>query len=227
MLVARLLETQAGVVTIDPEMQPVEGTLPLAGDLPDETEWQRFATAIRAAGHTPSLLAYTLDATDSPELPLDLPQSEWDRVLNYNLRGAYLAAKHLLPLMQGPGAIVLTTSVLGGWDTRAEAAALSASAGGILALSRSLALSAAPLNIRVNAVCYDLPLPHMWEASEELRSRALGRIPLGRPTMAEDIVDAIMFMFSDDAAFLTGSSLVVDGGQSLQSWSNAPEGSYS
>ena len=67
-------------------------------------------------------------------------------------------------------------------------------------------------------VCGPAPLP----ADSALRQQALGRIPLGRATAAEDLVDAIMFLLSDDAAHVTGTALVVDGGQSLQSWSNAP-----
>ena len=119
--------------------------------------------------------------------------------------------------MQAPAATVLSASTLGAWDTRPDAGALTASSGGILALSRTLALNGAALGIRVNTVCYDLA-PSTHRDNQNL----IARIPLGRPTTSEDVVNAMLFFLSDDASYLTGSSLIVDGGQSLQSWSNAP-----
>jgi NAD(P)-dependent dehydrogenase (short-subunit alcohol dehydrogenase family) len=169
------------------------------------------------------MLAYAISESDGPALP-DLDQADWDRVVSRNLRGAYLACKHLFPLLCRPGAVVLLASVLAVGDARADLVALSASSGGMLALARSLALSGAPLGVRVNTVCCPAPQPSDGDA---VHDRALGRIPLGRATGPDDLVDAMLFLLSDDASFLTGSSLVVDGGQSLQSWSNAPDVPYS
>jgi len=94
----------------------------------------------------------------------------------------------------------------------------------MLALAQSLALSGAPLGVRVNTVCCPAPQPPDGDA---VHGQTLGRIPLGRATGPSDLADAMMFLLSDDAGYLTGSSLVVDGGQSLQSWSNAPNVPYS
>jgi NAD(P)-dependent dehydrogenase (short-subunit alcohol dehydrogenase family) len=129
-----------------------------------------------------------------------------------------------MPLMEpAGGAVVLLASVYAEWDVRAEAAAQSASDAGLRALARALALSGGPAGIRVNIVCYGL-LAQPEQAAGDARLRAATRrIPLGRATDPEDVVDAVQFLLSPDASYITGSTLVVDGGQALQSWSNAPD----
>ncbi|MDF3017922.1 MAG: short-chain dehydrogenase/reductase, partial [Thermomicrobiales bacterium] len=121
----------------------------------------------------------------------------------------------------GEAAIVFLASVLAGWDTRAGAGRYSASQAGLLALMRSLALSGAPDAIRVNAVGLGLMVDDQ-DSQTALPPEILGRIPLGRAASPDDVVDAILFLLSADAGHIAGSTLVVDGGQSLQSWSNAP-----
>jgi NAD(P)-dependent dehydrogenase (short-subunit alcohol dehydrogenase family) len=222
-LAARMRAAGISVVTIDQAgAAPPAADLQLAVDIAAESGWAYAAQTLADRGLRPTMLAYALYEPGEPTALGDLDPAAWDRVIMHNLRGAFLAAKQLLPSMGAPGSLVLLASVLAGWDARADLAALSASSGGVLALAQSLALTAAPLGVRVNTVCAPAPLP----ADEAARRLALGRIPLGRATAAEDLVDAIMFLLSDDAGHLTGSSLVVDGGQSLQSWSNAPDFSY-
>lgn len=215
-LAERLLAAGAELVAIDlagaPE--PPGAALQLAGDLANEAEWRGFAEAITARGLRPSMLAYVLSEADLPG------GAGWGQVIDRNLTGAYLACEHMLPLMARPGAIALLASALGAFDTRGDLPALAASGGGLLALTRALAVRAAP-HVRVNAVCVP---PQPWAA--ELPEAELARIPLGRATAPADIADSLMFLLSDDASYLTGSELLVDGGQSLQSWSNAPDGSY-
>lgn len=221
-LAERLRAAGAPVVAIDfaGEVGHAAAALSLNGDLTDERAWGDFTQQIRRSGLHPARLAYAVSESDQPSSLAELRPDGWDRVMGRNLRGAYLACKHLFPLLARPGAAVLLASQLGTWDARADAAALSASSGGVLALTRSLALSGAPLGVRVNAVACAAPLLADW--NDEQRQRALGRIPLGRSTSPEDVADAMLFLLSDDASYLTGSELLVDGGQSLQSWSNAP-----
>jgi NAD(P)-dependent dehydrogenase (short-subunit alcohol dehydrogenase family) len=224
-LMARLHDSGAPAVTIDlpgAAAHPA-AMLRLSGDFAEERDWIACAQAIQSRGLHPAMLAYAISEAGDPTALADLGQAEWDRIITRNLRGAYLACKHLFPLMRRPGAAVLLSTMLAGWDARADLAALSASSGGVLALAQSLALSGAQIGVRVNTVCCPAPLP----ADETIRRRALGRIPLGRATRPDDVADAMMFLLSDDAGYLTGSSLIVDGGQSLQSWSNAPDLAYS
>jgi NAD(P)-dependent dehydrogenase (short-subunit alcohol dehydrogenase family) len=224
-LIARLHDGGASVITIDLPGAAAHphAMLQLVGDLAEEPDWIACAQDIHARGLRPAMLAYAISEPGDTLALADLGQAEWDRVMARNLRGVYLACKHLFPLMRRPGAAVLLSTVLAGWDARADLAALSASSGGVLALAQSLALSGAPLGVRVNTVVCPAPPP----ADETMCRRALGRIPLGRATSPDDVADAMMFLLSGDASYMTGSSLVVDGGQSLQSWSNAPDLPYS
>jgi NAD(P)-dependent dehydrogenase (short-subunit alcohol dehydrogenase family) len=224
-LIARLHDSGISVITVDPPETTAHpaAMLRLSGDLAEERDWIACAQDIHQRGTRPAMLAYAISEAGDPLALANLGQAEWDRIITRNLRGVYLACKHLLPLMRRPSAAVLLSTMLAGWDARADLAALSASSGGVLALAQSLALSGAPLGVRVNTVCCPAPLP----AHETIRRQALGRIPLGRATAPDDVADAMMFLLSDDASYLTGSSLIVDGGQSLQSWSNAPDLPYS
>jgi NAD(P)-dependent dehydrogenase (short-subunit alcohol dehydrogenase family) len=225
-LVARLLASEVAVVTVDfTPAARLEGLrLSLHGDLLAEPTWAAFASSIRERALAPAWIVPTLQTSDAPLQALDLPQERWDGVLAHNLRSAYLACKHLMPLMQQPGgAVVLLALVYAQWDVRAEAAAQSASDAGLRALSRALALGGGPVGIRVNTVCYGLLAQPEHAARDAQLRAAAGRIPLGRATSPDDVVDAIVFLLSPDASYITGSTLVVDGGQSLQSWSNAPD----
>jgi len=224
-LVARLLAARARLVTVDfaPAVEPTGALLHLHGDLGSESAWHAIATTIRENGLAPTLLVSTLHTSDAPLPLVDLPQVRWDAVCAHNLRSAYLACKYLMPLMAGGGAIVLLASIYAGWDVRAEATAQSASEAGLLALARSLALSGGSACVRVNTVCYGLVARPEQLARDERLQRMVGRIPLGRAASPDDVVDAVEFLLSPDACYLTGSTLVVDGGQSLQSWSNAPD----
>jgi NAD(P)-dependent dehydrogenase (short-subunit alcohol dehydrogenase family) len=224
-LIIRLHDSGTSVITIDlpGAVANPAAMLQLSGDLVEEHDWIICAQDIQARGLHPAMLAYAVSEASDPIALTDLGLAEWDRIITRNLRGVYLACKHLFPLMRRPSAAVLLSTVLAGWDARADLAALSASSGGVLALAQSLALTGAPLGVHVNTVCCPAPLP----ADETIRHRALGRIPLGRATGPDDIADAMMYLLSDDAGYLTGSSLIVDGGQSLQSWSNAPDLPYS
>jgi NAD(P)-dependent dehydrogenase (short-subunit alcohol dehydrogenase family) len=151
----------------------------------------------------------------------DLDQPDWDVVLDTNLRGVYLVCKHALRPMieQGRGVVVNVASYLGVFGARETSPAYNASKAGVIALTRSLALQVGPHGIRVNAVCpgfvvtplneriiRDAPDPVAKER-EMARPYPLGR--LGRPA---DVAAAILFLASDEAAWITGASLLVDGG---------------
>jgi NAD(P)-dependent dehydrogenase (short-subunit alcohol dehydrogenase family) len=225
-LVGRLLAEGAALVTLDATQARRTGGVPLQlhGELLVESTWKMFAATIRERGLAPTWLVSALHISDAPLEALDLPQERWDDVSAHNLRSAYLACKHLIPLMeQRGGAVVLLASVYAGYDVRAEAAAQSASEAGLLGLARALALSGGRYGIRVNTVCYGLLARPDQVAHDRRLRQAEGRIPLGRATDRDDVADAIEFLLSPDASYITGSTLVVDGGQSLQSWSNAPD----
>ncbi len=157
--------------------------------------------------------------------PVDrLTEDEWDWVIDTNLKGTYVVCAAAIPALRrrGGGAVVTTASVLGR-VALPGATAYGASKAGVEALTRAMALDYAHDGIRVNCVVpgsTDTPL--MWASSlpdeiEEARRSVVRQIPLGRVAKPRDIATCIAFLLSDDACFVTGASLVADGGE-LARW---------
>ncbi len=142
--------------------------------------------------------------------------AEWDRLLGINLKGAFLCSKAVIPLMRqrGGGAIVINASA-NGVLAEPALAAYCASKGGLIALTRSLALDYAKDNIRVNCInagYIDTPINTEYFAAPGAREAA-GRLhPLGRIGQPEEVARAALFLASADASFITGAALAVDGG---------------
>jgi NAD(P)-dependent dehydrogenase (short-subunit alcohol dehydrogenase family) len=151
--------------------------------------------------------------TNAPDTPLDV----WEDVFAVNARGTFLCCKHAIPSMiaRGGGSIVNIASVaaLVGLKNRA---AYCASKGAVVALTRALAVDHVNDGIRVNAVCpgtVDSPwVRRLVEESGESLDDLTARQPLGRLGTPEEIAQAVAYLASDAAGFVTGSILVIDGG---------------
>jgi NAD(P)-dependent dehydrogenase (short-subunit alcohol dehydrogenase family) len=142
--------------------------------------------------------------------------SDWERVLAVNLTGVFLCAKHAIPAMRksGGGAIVSTASIVGLVGV-AGALPYSAAKGAVVNMTRTMALDCAGDGIRVNTVCpgfIDAAMEGLTERNQEQAARLVALHPLGRLGTALDVAKAIAFLSSDDASFITGTALVVDGG---------------
>jgi NAD(P)-dependent dehydrogenase (short-subunit alcohol dehydrogenase family) len=153
--------------------------------------------------------------TTAPETPLDV----WEEVFAVNARGTFLCCKHAIPAMigRGGGSIVNIASVAAivGLKNRA---AYCASKGAVVSLTRALAVDHVGDGIRVNAVCpgtVDTPWVRRLvdEAGESLETLT-SRQPLGRLGTADEVAEAVAYLASDSAGFVTGSVLVIDGGLS-------------
>jgi NAD(P)-dependent dehydrogenase (short-subunit alcohol dehydrogenase family) len=152
-----------------------------------------------------------------------LPVAVWDQVIDVNLRGAFLAGKHAIPRMRagGGGSIVLVASVQAS-ATQNNVAAYSTSKGGMLALTRAMAVDHAVDGIRVNTVspgCIDAPMTRFAASQnaapggEQALIDSWGRAqPLGRVGQPEEVAEVIAFLASDRASFCTAAEFRVDGG---------------
>ena len=149
----------------------------------------------------------------------DYSTMEWDRVLNTNLRGAFLCAKHALPALRSARGSIVNIASIQAFASEGHMAAYAASKAGLLALTRGLAVEYARDGVRVNAVCpgaVDTGLMQAFLASHDdpqaKRQSMSEAIPIGRLGQPEDISGAVWFLASPEAAYVTGAFLVVDGG---------------
>ena len=149
---------------------------------------------------------------------VDLDAAVWDRVMAVNLKGIYLCCKHGIPelLRAGGGSIINVASFVALVGCSVPQDAYTASKGGVIALTKSLAVQFGPQRIRTNAIApgpVETPLLTSWLlANPEAKKRRLDRIPMGRFGRPEDIVQMALYLASDEATWVNGSVLVVDGG---------------
>lgn len=151
---------------------------------------------------------------------LEIEESVWDRVFAINLKGMVWVCKHGVPKLieAGGGAIVNigSTSALLGDDVPQDA--YTASKGAVVSLTRNLAVQFAPFQIRANCIhpgFTDTPMQTVRTSDPAWMEAAKGWIPLGRLGTPRDIVNAALFLASDEAAYITGAELVVDGGNMI------------
>ncbi|AWO76086.1 SDR family NAD(P)-dependent oxidoreductase [Geobacillus thermoleovorans] len=145
----------------------------------------------------------------------DLSEEEWDRVINVNLKGVFLGIKYAVPVMKQCGGAIVNTSSLLGIKGKKYESAYNASKAGVILLTKNAALEYGKFNIRVNAIApgvIDTNIITPWKQDERKwpiisKANALGRI--GTP---EEVANAVLFLASDEASFITGATLSVDGG---------------
>jgi len=172
-----------------------------------------IATALRRYGPVHVLVNNAGVALRAPVGDQD--EASWDRVIDTNVKGAYLCSRaSLAHFAQGGGSIIHISSVTGITGVRGRAAYSSAKAA-LVGLMRNMAVDYASRNIRVNCVCPGFvrtPLIAGILADEERARRLTALHPLGRLGEPEDVARAILFLASDEASWITGHALVVDGG---------------
>ena len=208
----------------------------IQADVASEADWINLVAQVKEAFGRINILFNNAGIGGSGKPLLKLDASDWDRLMAINLRGVFLGCKHVLPALiaAGGGAIVNMSSSTAGWDTIYGGGAYMASKAGVTQITKNVALEAAPYGVRVNAVCpgiIETRLSSAQAGADEAEQDAFfdhfrQRIPLGRVGQPEDVATAVLFFASDDARHITGSELLIDGGQTLQSWSNAPTKSY-
>jgi NAD(P)-dependent dehydrogenase (short-subunit alcohol dehydrogenase family) len=210
---ARFREEGATVVTLD-----VQGDVDHQVDVRDEAAVEAAVGAtVSSAGRLDVVVNAAGVAGGGPVHILDA--GEWDRVVDVNLKGTFLVAKHAVAVMveQRSGGIVNIASIEGLEGTEGGSA-YNASKGGVVLLTKNMAIDYGRLGIRVNCICPGfIETPMMAAVMEEpgmriYRDRWLDAHKLGRFGRPEEIAAAALFLASDDASFVTGHALVVDGG---------------
>jgi NAD(P)-dependent dehydrogenase (short-subunit alcohol dehydrogenase family) len=144
-------------------------------------------------------------------------EEDWDRVIDINLKGVWLCLKYEIQQMlkQGSGGAIVNMSSVAGQMGSAGAATYCASKHGVIGLTRSAALENARNSIRVNAVCpavIETPMGDRLFGAPEMNKFALGLHPLGRFGTPIEVAEAVVWMLSERASFMTGQSIVLDGG---------------
>ncbi|WP_406375652.1 SDR family oxidoreductase [Streptomyces sp. NBC_00647] len=220
----RLAEEGAHVLVTDTDLAQAEKTAALLRELGGRAE--AFTCDVGERAQVEAAVAYAVDAFGSldvlvnnayrcsPDAPLFEDESDevWARDLDITLTGAYRCARAALPhlVASGRGAIVSIGSVNGIQDFGNHA--YSAAKAGLMSLTRTLAGHAAARGVRVNLVAPGTVRTTAWEGREDDLAVAAWLYPLGRVGEPEDIAAAVAFLASRDAAWITGTTLCVDGG---------------
>jgi NAD(P)-dependent dehydrogenase (short-subunit alcohol dehydrogenase family) len=148
---------------------------------------------------------------------LDTPEATWERVMDINLKGVWLGCRSGIPalLASGGGSIINVASFVAWVGAATAQIAYTTSKGGVLSMTREMAVEYGRQGIRANALCpgpIETPLLAELMSDPARRARRLVHIPMGRLGQAEELAKAALFLASDDSSFMTGASLIVDGG---------------
>ena len=225
----RFVEEGANVVLVDWRVESAEAIARELGaaavftqaDVAVAADARRMIdTAVERFGRV-DILVNNAGAAQAPASFVDTTEDTWDRLFDVNAKAIFLAARHAVPIMrrQGGGAILNTVSVAA-IRPRPNLLAYNSSKGAALTLTKSMAIELAPDRIRVNAVCPgpgDTPMLATFVGgdSDEHRAGFLSTIPLGRLCAPTDVADAMVYLASDEASFVTGAVLEVDGGRCI------------
>lgn len=237
-MAVRLAEEGAKVLAVDRDQARLDETLSLAGeaaasittcicDVTDSSSVRAMVQACLQAWGVPDILINNVGGSAAGG-PIQLSEQDWDSQIDINLKSVFLTCKHVLPHMveRGRGAIVNVASTSGLRWTGSAQVAYAASKAGVIHLSRVVAVQHAPDGIRVNTVVPGQLHTPMVQARlarqrtggdvETLLASRVRRIPLGFMGDGRDTASAALYLASDEARFVTGTELVVDGGMTAR-----------
>jgi NAD(P)-dependent dehydrogenase (short-subunit alcohol dehydrogenase family) len=237
-IAVRLAEEGARVLAVDRDPARIEETLSLAGAARDRIE--PFACDVSSAEQVAAMARACLERFGTIDIlvnnvggsaaggPVEMSEAVWDSQVDFNLKSVFLTCKNVLPTLvaKRSGAIVNIASTSGLRWTGSAQVAYAASKAGIIQLSRVVAVQHAPHGVRVNTVVpgqLHTPMVGARLAGqraggdvEALLAQRVQRIPLGFMGDGRDTASAVLFLASDEARFITGTELVVDGGMTAR-----------
>src|SRR5712671_2441511 len=213
----------------DDEGKKVEGAIRAGGgdaiylhlDVTSEADWRAAVqTALDSHGRLDVLVNNA--AIVIPKVPIEeRTVAEWDQVMAVNAKGVFLGTKHAIPAMRrsGGGSIVNISSVAGIGQSLHQEPAYAASKGAIRIFTKVTASQHAKDRIRCNSVHpgpIDTEMLHSAMPDPEVLRRRMERVPLGRMGTVDEVVRLVLYLASDESAYMTGSELVIDGGALAQ-----------
>ncbi len=146
-----------------------------------------------------------------------MQESEWDKVVDTNLKGSFLCCKYCLPVMkkQRYGKVIQVSSIAGRSFSQTASAAYTASKYGLIGLTKQLAYHYARYNININAICPSQTMTNMLidNISQERLNELAAKVPAKRLATPEDIAGVVYFLTTDDAAYVNGAAIDINGGQ--------------
>ena len=192
-------------------------------DVRDEADWQRVVADV-AARHGRLDVLVNNAGVHFHGTAEETGRADWDRIMAVNLYGTFLGCRAAIPeLRRGGGGAIVNLASINSIRGNSRMVAYSASKGGVMALTMALALDHSADSIRVNCVCpgsIDTAMVRgLFETAhdpEALRQAMLAKHPIGRMARPEEVAAVIAFLASDDASFMTGLAVPVDGGRSIR-----------
>ncbi len=205
-------------VDVSPPRSELDGVRHLVGDVSVESDVERcIDTAVQQSGRL-DVLCNNAGIGSTSDV-VSCSADEWDRVFAVNARGVFLGTKYAVPHMLRGGGVIVNTASAAGLVGLPNRAAYCASKGAVISLTRQVAVEHAARGIRCNCVCpgtVDSPWVERLMAEtddpEATREALIARQPMKRLGSPSEIADAIVFLASPSSSFMTGSSLVIDGG---------------
>ena len=193
-------------------------------DVTDEGDWKRAVDTVTSRYGKLDILvnnAGIVPRYSSEDTLETITAEDWDRVMGVNAKGVFLGTKFAIPLMKlaGGGSIVNISSGAGIAPNPDTPASYSASKGAVRIFTKAAAIQYAKDNIRCNSVHpgpVDTPMLRSAQSDPAMREERLQLIPLGRIGTPEEIAYGVLYLASDEASFVTGSELVIDGGRTAQ-----------
>jgi 3-oxoacyl-[acyl-carrier protein] reductase len=197
------------------------GAVAVQADVTRDADTRRMVEAATASSGRLDILVNNAGVSHWNQKLTEVSEADFDRVYAVNVKSLFWAAKHAVPVMaaQGGGAIVNTASTAG-LRPRPGLCWYNGSKGACILVTKSMAIELAPMKIRVNALCPvagETPLLAHFLGGDtpENRARFVGTVPLGRLSTPEDVAQAALWLASDEAGFITGVALEVDGGRCI------------
>jgi 3-oxoacyl-[acyl-carrier protein] reductase len=230
-IAALFAEEGSGVIVADvngPAAEEVAGRIAAVGgsavavtaDVTRDADTGRMVEAATARFGRLDVLVNNAGVTHANQPLTDVTEADFDRVVAVNVKALFWAAKHAVPVMKGQdgGGVIINTASTAGLRPRPGLCWYNGSKGAAITISKSMAVELAPFKVRVNALCPvagETPLlaSFMGGDTPENRARFVASVPLGRLSTPLDVARAALWLASDEAAFITGVALEVDGGR--------------